>query len=325
MTVITFPQLEMPIQQAPLRRFEVSRDLSQAADLIELCFRESLDEDGIRYIEHLRRSARQAGMWSWAGSMAEKAGLPLQGFVWEENGRLVGNLSLIPARRGEAKILLIANVAVHPDFRRRGIARRLTQAAMAESQRRKSAAIWLHVRSGNSAAETLYRNMGFQERARRTTWQATAGTGAVHSGGDFSIRSRRAADWNLQAKWLNESHPAELAWYLPLDLRRFQPGLQSAFHQFFSGRSVRHWAARREEELLGIVTRESGTSSSDRLWLAAPLAAETAAVESLLNAAHRQTAAERQLQLEVPDQVDAQPLRSAGFQPKNSLIWMRYP
>lgn len=52
------------------------------------------------------------------------------GFVWEENGQIIGNLSLIPSTKGGRRVVVIANVAVHPDHRRRGIAHELTQRAL---------------------------------------------------------------------------------------------------------------------------------------------------------------------------------------------------
>ena len=53
----------------------------------------------------------------------------------------------------------IANVAVHPDHRRRGIARLLVQAAQAEDISR----LMLEVRASNTAAIALYRSLGFTE------------------------------------------------------------------------------------------------------------------------------------------------------------------
>ena len=64
-------------------------------------------------------------------------------------GRIVGNLSLIPfVRRGHV-VYLIANVAVHPDYRRRGIARQLTQTALDYLRQRGVSSAWLQVRDDN--------------------------------------------------------------------------------------------------------------------------------------------------------------------------------
>ena len=51
---------------------------------------------------------------SLAPRMTEIASLPLTGYVWEQDGRIVGNASLIPFRDNGKRIFLIANVATHP-------------------------------------------------------------------------------------------------------------------------------------------------------------------------------------------------------------------
>ena len=106
-----------------MRPLNVLRDLSAVADLIELCFSSTMDGEGQRYINDMRRAGHDDSFRRWANRMAETTSMPLTGYVWEENGKIVGNASLIPFRDKGHRIYLIANVATHPDFRRRGIAR----------------------------------------------------------------------------------------------------------------------------------------------------------------------------------------------------------
>src|SRR5690349_9944623 len=106
-------------QTSHLRPLSVFRDLPAVADLIELCFSSTMDSDGRRYIQDMRRAGHDS-IGKWAARAAENTSLPLNGFVWEENGRIIGNTSLVPFRHHAQKIYLIANVAVHPDHRRRG-------------------------------------------------------------------------------------------------------------------------------------------------------------------------------------------------------------
>jgi predicted GNAT family acetyltransferase len=57
----------------------------------------------------------------------------------------------------------ISGVCTHPDFRGRGLARRLSAAVTAEIQRRGERP-FLHARATNSAAITLYESLGFEVR-----------------------------------------------------------------------------------------------------------------------------------------------------------------
>jgi ribosomal-protein-alanine N-acetyltransferase len=58
--------------------------------------------------------------------------------------------------------LQIANVAVHEDFRRRGLARQLIVHVCDLAQRRNCRVAHLEVRRANTAASRLYESLGFQ-------------------------------------------------------------------------------------------------------------------------------------------------------------------
>ena len=61
----------------------------------------------------------------------------------------------------------INNVAVRPEFRGRGIGRRLLRAAVAWGRQRRARQAVLEVRAGNEAAQQLYRSCGFAVIGRR--------------------------------------------------------------------------------------------------------------------------------------------------------------
>ena len=55
----------------------------------------------------------------------------------------------------------IATIAVHPDFRRQGIAARLLITALLNAFQNQMIQATLEVRAGNQAAQVLYQNFGF--------------------------------------------------------------------------------------------------------------------------------------------------------------------
>jgi len=61
----------------------------------------------------------------------------------------------------------ISTLAVHPDYRRRGTARRLLAEALAACQQQGAVSATLEVRTSNTAAKLLYEKFGFRIAGRR--------------------------------------------------------------------------------------------------------------------------------------------------------------
>jgi ribosomal-protein-alanine N-acetyltransferase len=61
----------------------------------------------------------------------------------------------------------IANVATHPDARRRGLGRAVVSALLDHAPALGLSDIYLEVRTSNEAAIALYRSLGFEEIGRR--------------------------------------------------------------------------------------------------------------------------------------------------------------
>ncbi len=78
-------------------------------------------------------------------------------------------LVLARAPADQAEILTIA---VRPEARRRGIARQLIEAAVAEAERRQAKSMFLEVADGNDAARALYQALGFAEESVRRRYYA---------------------------------------------------------------------------------------------------------------------------------------------------------
>ena len=77
----------------------------------------------------------------------------------------------ILARQAVDEIELLL-VAVHPDFRGKGLARKLLQRFFAEAGARNAARVFLEMRSNNPAAR-LYASAGFEEIGRRPNYYRT--------------------------------------------------------------------------------------------------------------------------------------------------------
>lgn len=309
-----------------LRALNILRDLPAVADLIELCFANTMDSDGQRYVADMRRAGRDDTFLRWATKMTETTSLPLTGYIWEENGKVVGNASLVPFRHNGQRIYLIANVAVHPEFRRRGIARSLTERAMQHASERKVSATWLHVREDNPGAIKLYADLGFVERTRRTSWQARDDNAATLPLTDIAITGRAARDWPQQQDWLRRLYPDALAWYHPWKFSALQPGLWNWLYMAFVDMNVRQWSALTNagQHLEAALAWIPSGRGFDSLWLAAGSGSRPEAVTSLLVHARRTLSGHPHLTLDYPAVEAEEAIRAAGFTALRTLIWMEF-
>ncbi len=66
------------------------------------------------------------------------------------------------------------NIAVHPDFKRRGLGRELLEHLIGELEARGILTLWLEVRKSNFAAIALYQALGFNEVAVRRDYYPAA-------------------------------------------------------------------------------------------------------------------------------------------------------
>jgi len=313
-----------------IRPLDARRDLSAVADLMELCFSSTLDPDGREYLRHIRQAAADPALVRWTFWRGERISSPLFGFVWEQDHRLVGNLSLIPIAKGGKWIFMIANVAVHPDYRRRGIARELTLRALEYIRERGVKSAWLQVRDDNAPAYNLYASVGFIERSRRSTWLSN-GTPDLLPPVGVEVGPREPTDWPLQRRWLELNYPSDTTWNMSFEVNHFHPAWWNRLWMWLNGNSQLHWAARyhangrQPAQTLGFASWEPIRGFSDMLWVASPPEHDDAALRALLPAAlHHFQYRHRPVSVNYPFGRGVDAFQACQFSLQNTLVWMEY-
>lgn len=321
MASITLPAREEP--HPHLRPLSILRDLPAIADLIELCFSNTMDNDGKRYVQDMRRAGSDNSFLKWANRVADSTSLPLTGYVWEEGNRIVGNVSLVPFKRNKQRLYLIANVATHPDHRRHGIARALTLRAMQHAREKKVDDIWLHVRADNPEAIHLYETLGFAQRAKRTQWQASTDAHLSMIATDIAVTRRDPQFWSTQLSWLSRLYPDHLGWHVNWNFSTLKPGLFNWLYIMFMDLNVRQWMATRKGNLLAALSWIP-TGRGEGLFAAAGERSDPEALTALLIQARRELYPfHPQVMLEFPSDLFDDAIRAAGFKPLRTLIWMQ--
>jgi ribosomal-protein-alanine acetyltransferase len=105
-------------------------------------------------VTRIQSATAEASQWDPRGYLAFEA------HVAEIDGAVAGFLVLRTTAPGEAEIL---NLAVAPEWRRRGVARFLLDTLVLN----RADDVFLEVRASNAAARRLYETAGFTECGRR--------------------------------------------------------------------------------------------------------------------------------------------------------------
>ena len=156
----------------------------------------------------------------------------MRGFVWEEDGAIVG--MTMAQRESRTSMWYIGTVGVLPEFRGRGIARTLVQATLDMMRERGATSARLGVIDGNTPAQTLYSSLGFTAYGGSTRYALTpkpqppVDRPALPLGYDegrlkeFDWRTRFDLDKRIVPAALQEFEPAIPERYkTPLPMRMF--------------------------------------------------------------------------------------------------------
>ena len=328
---MTAASLLKPIAHNGLQPVDLARHLGGIANLIELCFGAELDASGrglIREMQFLSRTgpalrvlqALMLGQQPWN-----------LGFVWVESGRVVGSVSTQPSVP-RSKSWLVANVAVHPDYRRHGIALALMRATLDLVRGQGGLEAILQVDDDNLAAVSLYRQLGFARVTTRTNWvRAGYSTPPAFEASRFDVRLRGPGEWADQLALASLVRPEGLEWAQPLSALVFRPGLRKTIEQFFSGRTDEHWVVTDPEApadlpLAGSLIITGGTGDGDRVVLLVHPRYHGQLEQPLLVRALRRLGNRPwpvRTEYDADDETTAAVLTNLGFQARRVLRWMR--
>lgn len=239
------------------RPINLRKDVQGVLALLNHVFRPTLDAAGRRSLNNLSLS-NQPWVILRLRQLADDF---VPGFVWEESGQIVGNVSLLTTAVDGRYV--VANVAVHPKHRRRGIARTLMEMAVEKIERRGGREILLQVEESNDAAIGLYDDLGFDIIGSITSWRSTLSKMAllplspeergVDASGPVSLRPLRRREWAAAWRLDRASMDPDLHWPEPLPRDAYKTGLLRWLSDLINGRRAETWVAlSRADEMVGL-------------------------------------------------------------------------
>ncbi len=317
-----------------LRPVNLRTDLRPLADLIELAFADSMDQSGrsaIREMRYLSHMGYGLNLISRLNDLA--LGISL-GYVYILDGQLIGNVSIYPADypKDMGAAWILANVVVHPDYQRRGIAYRLLEASLDMIRKRKGKQAILQVNYDNPGAQRLYERHGFiYERAWRMWRRSSFVKAPVSSSHDFHITRLRRSEWQTEFALAQQVRPntrGGLGWLMPLHRLYFHRPLWKQFLNLFSLNSVEKLVIRDETPpailascwLESVVTARSLRA---RLFVSQQIDAAPCADALINNVLQRFSGSTILLEHPRDDQVVSDLLRHYQFKVKRELWHMR--
>jgi len=259
-----------------MRPVNLRTDLAPLADLIELVFASSMDSNGRAALREMRYLSKMGPSLRVLSRMNETAlGINI-GYVWIEDGKLIGNVSVYAANwpRQLGSAWIIANVAVHPDYQGRGIARRLMQASMEMIYQRGGTTAILQVDMENHTARHLYRSLGFIEERAWTTWRRSSYSRVpeLSEGYDAFITHRRRGEWRDEydlAAIVRPQQQSGVGWLRPLHPNLFQKSFWSLLNDWANLRTTERLVIRagQPEKLVASLWIENAFAARTHLTL----------------------------------------------------------
>ena len=321
-----------------LRPVRLQTDLAQLADLIETAFSNSMDAGGraaIREMRQLSRLGTGLGVLTHLNELAHGMSL---GYVWEVEGRIVGNVSVYPADypRELGRTWIIANVAVYPAYRGRGIAKQLMHACMDMIAQQPDSKAILQVDYENDIARRMYRKLGFvEERAwtqwRRAPYRSLQPLDPLADSPHLRIVQRRLGDVQAEYELAKMVRPQDLGgldWLRPTHMRTFRLSPLRRLNNWLNLRDVQRLVIRSasDDALLAWLQIESslGMTNKQLLLMAHPTDDGTAARALVASAVRRFGADGLTLFHPSNDDRASHILRSYQFMPRRQVVHMRH-
>lgn len=215
-----------------LRPFDISRDLRPVAELIALAFSAELDDRGNAALREMRLMSHFSSFLGLVNSNSGELNDLLNGFVWVESGRVVGNVTVQRADRIGSR-WQIANVAVAPSHRGRGISRRLMEAALDHAVAGGGQWVVLQVYARNEVARRLYDSLGFELVGGTVESRVSHTPHIDHIGPLPRVAAFAADDWRPLYELANYQLGGQLQWWRALRREDFQQSLDRQFGEWF--------------------------------------------------------------------------------------------
>ncbi|MFX0115426.1 MAG: GNAT family N-acetyltransferase [Candidatus Hodarchaeota archaeon] len=204
-----------------IRPLSIRRDHEGLCDVIELSFKEDLEEIGMDFREELGSLKKIEPLLRFLGLFSKSMRHIIGGFVYEDQGQIISTV-FVNKRGMDASQWIIRNLATHPDYRRQGLARELIKTAVEHAASHGAEVCTLEVRSDNTSAYDLYRNQGFTHFDSLITLKLEKFPEVeVVATEEYMIHEKKKIKQADAYDLAVRATPAEVAEFLPVNKKQF--------------------------------------------------------------------------------------------------------
>lgn len=241
-----------------LRRFDIARDIGPTSHVIGEAFASELGANDRAVLRQLRMMRFLSPLLWLAARTTPDIDSVLGGFVWIEDGKVVGTLTLNRTVADDYH-WLISNVGVLPEYRRRGIARELVSAAVEDARAKGGRVVTLQVRENNSGAYRLYSDLGFRFLEKTHTLETERAAAPSVEASPIPLRALGRGDLEAAMTLAREVTPPAYQALVPLRRSEFLPpessgGLGDHIYDFVRGYRVERMVVPDGERLAALMT-----------------------------------------------------------------------
>lgn len=215
-----------------MRKLSMPRDLEELAPMLTDSFQYpenpdwGVQEDELEaFVESFENIGRSWWMIRIGQFLFPSMRNLLPGFVWQEDGRIAGVVIL--QQRGTSNNWVVGTVATRPEYRRRGIARKLVEASIEFIREKGGDIAVLDVIDANLPAYKLYESMGFKHFTGNLDMEFTPDDiyPAPEIPSAYTLEKSSVFDWQPRYALIKRISPEAIQTYEPVIESRFrQPG-----------------------------------------------------------------------------------------------------
>lgn len=242
-----------------IRPFDLRHDLNGMIDLIEVAFA----EDEARLGQSLRAEFQSARKMLPLVLILERISDTFRhnfdGFVCEDQGRIIALVNA--ARAGlNKKRWEIGNVATHPDYRGKGLARQLVNRCIEHARQYGAEICVLDVRDDNQPAYKLYESLGFLHYDSNIDLklETLPQVQALPLPDGYSLRTMKFTEWQPRYDLAVRETPPEVQEFLPVNISDYRLTLIERAMQPLAIKLQKidsyRWAVEKEGKLVGYVS-----------------------------------------------------------------------